>query len=112
MIPRPDYLHSCVSTRRQRVRVPETPMHLDAILVDEDLTVGSNRGSGRAHLRTLTIMGFPVADLAGFARRTQPARLPYRWSSAGICLDTDRRDQGARRIRRRGSPSANRSWRS
>ena len=26
------YLHSCVSTRRQRVRVPETPMHLDAIL--------------------------------------------------------------------------------
>ena len=30
------YLHSCISTRRQRVRVPETPMHLDAILIDED----------------------------------------------------------------------------
>jgi type IV secretion system protein TrbE len=27
------YLHSCVSTRRQRVRVPETPMHLDAVLI-------------------------------------------------------------------------------
>src|ERR1700676_5404705 len=25
------YLHSCVSTRRQHVRVPETPMYLDAI---------------------------------------------------------------------------------
>ncbi len=24
------YLHSCISTRRQRVRVPETPMYLDA----------------------------------------------------------------------------------
>src|SRR5262249_20829289 len=23
------YLHSCISTRRQRVRVPETPMYLD-----------------------------------------------------------------------------------
>ena len=34
------YLHSCVSTRRHRVRVPETPMHLDAILVDEPLTGG------------------------------------------------------------------------
>jgi hypothetical protein len=34
------YLHSTVSTRRQRVRVPETPMHLDALLADEPLTGG------------------------------------------------------------------------
>jgi type IV secretion system protein TrbE len=34
------YLHSCISTRRQRVRPPETPMYLDAILPDEDLTGG------------------------------------------------------------------------
>ena len=53
------YLHSCISTRRQRVRVPETPMHLDAILVDEELTGGLEPQLGRAHLRTLTIMGFP-----------------------------------------------------
>ncbi len=53
------YLHSCVSARRQRVRVPETPMYLDAILVDEDLTGGLEPRLGRAYLRTLTIMGFP-----------------------------------------------------
>jgi type IV secretion system protein TrbE len=29
------YLHSCVSTKRQRVRVPEVPVYLDAILLDE-----------------------------------------------------------------------------
>src|ERR1700738_4616867 len=29
------YLHSCISTRRHRVRVPEVPMYLDALLVDE-----------------------------------------------------------------------------
>jgi type IV secretion system protein VirB4 len=34
------YLHSTISTRRQRVRVPETPMHLDALLADEPLTGG------------------------------------------------------------------------
>jgi type IV secretion system protein TrbD len=36
------YLHSCVSTRRQFVRVPETPMHLDAILIDEDLAIAGS----------------------------------------------------------------------
>ena len=59
------YLHSCVSTRRQRVRVPETPMYLDAILVDEDLTGGLAPRLGRAHLRTLTIMGFPSQTWPG-----------------------------------------------
>jgi hypothetical protein len=34
------YLHSTISTRSQRVRVPETPMHLDALLADESLTGG------------------------------------------------------------------------
>src|SRR5262249_48688449 len=29
------YLHSTISTRRHQVRVPETPMHLDALLADE-----------------------------------------------------------------------------
>ena len=30
------YLHGCVSTKRHRVRVPETPMYLDALLADID----------------------------------------------------------------------------
>jgi hypothetical protein len=39
------YLHSSISMRRQRVRVPEAPMYLDAILVDEPLVAGSRRNS-------------------------------------------------------------------
>ena len=31
------YLHSTVSTKRHRVRVPETPMYLDALLADQPL---------------------------------------------------------------------------
>ena len=34
------YLHSTVSTRRQRVRVPEIPMYLDAVLADQPLIGG------------------------------------------------------------------------
>ncbi|MDE2185114.1 MAG: conjugal transfer protein TrbE, partial [Alphaproteobacteria bacterium] len=49
------YLHSCVSTRHQRVRVPETPMYLDAILTDEDFAGGLEPRLGSAHLRTLTV---------------------------------------------------------
>ncbi len=59
------YLHSCISTRRQRVRVPETPMHLYAVLVDDDLVSGLEPRLGSAHLRTLTVMGFPSQTCPG-----------------------------------------------
>jgi type IV secretion system protein VirB4 len=53
------YLHSCISTRRHHVRVPEVPMYLDAILIDEPLVGGLAPRLGKALLRTLTVMGFP-----------------------------------------------------
>ena len=81
------YLHSCVSTRRQRVRVPETPMYLDAILVDEDLTGGLQPRLGGAHLRTLTIMGFPSQTWPGLLDDLNRLAFPYRWSTRAICMD-------------------------
>ncbi|HUK08501.1 MAG TPA: conjugal transfer protein TrbE [Stellaceae bacterium] len=81
------YLHSCVSTRRQRVRVPETPMYLDAILVDEDLTAGLEPRLGRAHLRTLTVMGFPSQTWPGLLDDLNRLAFPYRWATRAVCLD-------------------------
>src|SRR5271154_1325066 len=81
------YLHSCVSTRRQRVRVPETPIYLDAILVDEVLTGGLQPRLGRAHLRTLTIMGFPSQTWPGLLDDLNRLAFPYRWATRAICLD-------------------------
>jgi type IV secretion system protein VirB4 len=81
------YLHSCVSTRRQRVRVPETPMYLDAILVDEDLTGGLGPRLGRAHLRTLTVMGFPSQTWPGLLDDLNRLAFPYRWATRAVCLD-------------------------
>ncbi len=73
------YLHATVSTRRQRVRVPETPMHLDAILVDEPLTGGLEPRLGSSHLRTLTVMGFPSQTWPGLLDDLNRLAFEYRW---------------------------------
>ncbi|MCL8385886.1 conjugal transfer protein TrbE, partial [Xanthobacter aminoxidans] len=81
------YLHGCVSTRRQRVRVPETPMYLDALLADQPLTGGLEPVLGRQHLRVLTIVGFPTATTPGILDDLNRLAFPYRWSTRSILLD-------------------------
>jgi type IV secretion/conjugal transfer VirB4 family ATPase len=94
------YLHSCVSTKRHIVRVPETPMHLDAILVDEPLTGGLEPRLGNAHLRTLTIMGFPSATYPGVLDELNRLAFPYRWSTRALTLDKGDATKILTRIRR------------
>jgi type IV secretion system protein TrbE len=94
------YLHSCISTRRQRLRVPETPMHLDAILVDQELTGGLEPRLGDAHLRTLTIMGFPSQTWPGLLDELNRLAFPYRWSTRAICMDKTDAAKVLGRIRR------------
>jgi type IV secretion system protein VirB4 len=81
------YLHSTISTRRQRVRVPETPMHLDALLADEPLTGGLEPRLGEQHLRTLTIVGFPSVTFPGLLDELNRLAFEYRWSTRAIMLD-------------------------
>ena len=81
------YLHSTISTKRQRVRVPETPMHLDALLVDQPLTGGLEPRLGDQHLRTLTITGFPSMTWPGLLDELNRLAFPYRWSTRAIMLD-------------------------
>ena len=81
------YLHGCVSVRRQRVRVPETPMYLDALLADQPLTGGLEPMLGDQHLRVLTIVGFPTATTPGILDDLNRLAFPYRWSTRAILLD-------------------------
>ncbi|GMO25006.1 conjugal transfer protein TrbE [Bradyrhizobium ottawaense] len=81
------YLHSTISTRQQRVRVPETPMHLDALLADEPLAGGLEPRLGNHHLRTLTVVGFPTATYPGILDELNRLAFPYRWSTRAILLD-------------------------
>ncbi len=81
------YLHSTISTNRHRVRVPEVPMHLDALLADQPLTGGLEPRLGSAHLRVLTIVGFPTATTPGLLDEMNRLPFPYRWSTRAILLD-------------------------
>jgi type IV secretion system protein VirB4 len=81
------YLHSTVSTKRHRVRVPETPMYLDALLADQPLTGGLEPMLGSAHLRVLTVVGFPTETTPGILDELNRLAFPYRWSTRAIMLD-------------------------
>jgi type IV secretion/conjugal transfer VirB4 family ATPase len=94
------YLHSTISTRNQRVRVPETPMHLDALLADEPLTGGLEPRLGRHHLRTLTITGFPTVTFPGLLDELNRLAFPYRWSTRAVMLDKTDATRVLTRIRR------------
>ena len=81
------YLHSTVSTHRHRVRVPETPVYLDALLADQPLTGGLEPRLGGEHLRVLTVTGFPTTTTPGLLDDLNRMAFPYRWSTRAILLD-------------------------
>ncbi|QUD90147.1 conjugal transfer protein TrbE [Phenylobacterium montanum] len=81
------FLHGTVSSRSQGVRVPETPMHLDAVLADEPLSGGLEPRLGEAHLRVLTVMGFPSRTWPGLLDELNRLAFPYRWTTRALCLD-------------------------
>jgi len=94
------YLHSTVSTRRQQVRVPETPIYLDALVADQPLTGGLEPRLGDQHLRVLTIIGFPTATTPGLLDDLDRLAFPYRWSTRAILLDKMDATKLLTRIRR------------
>ncbi|AWC23628.1 conjugal transfer protein TrbE [Aminobacter sp. DSM 101952] len=94
------YLHACVSTEHHRVRVPETPMYLDALLADRPLAGGLEPRLGDQHLRVLTIVGFPTATTPGILDELNRLAFPYRWSTRAILLDKTDATRLLTRIRR------------
>ena len=94
------YLHGCVSTKRHRVRVPETPMYLDALLADQPLAGGLEPRLGDEHLRILTITGFPTATTPGLLDELNRLAFPYRWSTRAILMDKTDATKLLTRIRR------------
>ncbi|TMJ55725.1 MAG: conjugal transfer protein TrbE, partial [Alphaproteobacteria bacterium] len=94
------YLHSTVSTKRHRVRVPEIPMYLDALLADRPLTGGLEPMLGSAHLRVLTVVGFPTATTPGILDDLNRLAFAYRWSTRAIMLDKTDATKLLTRIRR------------
>ncbi len=94
------YLHSTVSTRRHTIAVPNTPMHLDALLADEPLTGGVAPMLGSAHLRLLSISAFPAATIPGILDELNRLGFAYRWTTRAILMDKTRAQQVLGKIRR------------
>lgn len=94
------YLHSTISTKRQRVRVPEIPMYLDALLADQPLIGGLEPVLGRSQLRVLTVVGFPTATVPGILDDLNRLAFPYRWSTRALMLDRTDAVKLVTRIRR------------
>ena len=94
------YLHSTISTKRHRVRVPETPMHLDALLADQPLAGGLEPRLGDFHDRTLTVVGFPTSTFPGILDDLNRLAFVYRWSTRAIMLDKTDATRLVTKIRR------------
>jgi len=81
------YLHSTVSTHRHPVRVPETPMYLDALLPDMPFTPGDVPMLGEHFHCTSTVSGFPSSTLPGLLDALNHLNAEYRWVTRYLCLD-------------------------
>ncbi len=81
------YLHACVSTKRHRVAVPDFPVFLDAILADEPFSGGLEPMIADAHLRTLTLRGFPASTLPGILDDLNRQGFAYRWCTRYLAMD-------------------------
>ena len=94
------YLHGTISQKRHYIAVPETPLYLDAILADTPLTGGLEPKLGNAHLRTLTILGFPNLSRPGILDALNHQAFAYRWVTRFIALDKTQATGTLNKIRR------------
>lgn len=81
------YLHNCISSKRQRVKVPDCPAHLDYLLADEHLICGLEPKLGDTHMRILSVLGLPGASEPGLLDQLNTLAFPYRWMTRFIALD-------------------------
>ena len=81
------YLHGTISTRRHPVAVPAPPMYLDGLLADTPLVGGLEPMLGDAHIRSLTVRGFPNLSRPGILDALNHQDFAYRWVTRFIALD-------------------------
>ena len=94
------FLHGTISTQRQVVAVPDTPIYLDALLADTPLTGGLEPRLGETHVRTLTVLGFPSMSRPGILDALNHQDFAYRWVTRFIALDKSDATKALTRLRR------------
>lgn len=80
------YLHSCVSTKTNNIKVPEVPYAISNYICDSDLLGGLKPKLGNKELRCLSIKGFPNYTIPGFFDKLNRLNIEYRWITRFISL--------------------------
>lgn len=94
------YLHACISEKRHAVAPPETPVFLDALLVDAPLIGGLEPMLGDNHLRVITVQGFPPASEPGLLDELNALGISYRWTTRFVALDKAKATKELNKYRR------------
>lgn len=81
------HLQHCLSGELQPMRVPETPMYMDALLGSEDLVGGIIPRLSNRHLAVISIDGLPQESYPAMLAELDALPLEYRFSSRFLCLD-------------------------
>lgn len=85
------FLEYCITGRLHPLRVPHTPMYLDALLGELPLVGGLipsfQDGAETRHLAVLSIDGLPQESWPAMFAMLDSAPFAYRFSSRFICLD-------------------------
>ena len=82
------HLQLCVTGIDQPIRLPSTPIYLDAVIGGQELWGGVTPRIGRNFLQVVAIEGFPSESYAGILTVLGELALDYRWSSRFIFLDS------------------------
>ena len=73
------YLHSCISSKDQKVIVPEVPMYIANYLCDCDLVGGLKPILGDKHFRCISLQGFPNFTIPCMFDELNRLGIEYRW---------------------------------
>src|SRR5690606_12878727 len=94
------YLHATVSTRRYPLAVPDVPFRIDALLADCALVGGLAPALGDAHLRVVSVRGFPTSTWPGILDDLNRLGFAYRWSTRFVCMARAEADEELVHLRR------------
>lgn len=81
------FLQLCISGDDFAVRLPQTPMYLDGLIVNQDLVGGLAPRIGKKHIATIAMDGLPSESYPSMLSALSSLPFSCRFSTRYICMD-------------------------
>jgi type IV secretion system protein TrbE len=94
------HLHTCITGLSHRIKIPQFPIYLDALLGSQDVIAGLYPRIGNQYIRVIWLSGFPLESEPGILKHLEALAMPFRWSNRFIFLDPLTATQILKRYRR------------